>query len=62
MAINLGSSFEAEVAKLAGITVFDPGTMDIALLNPTGNTTVRFTVTYNVDTPSLKAIIQKHAS
>jgi hypothetical protein len=61
MPIGLGSAFEAEVATLAGITGFDPGSLDIALLNLTGPSTVRLTVAVNVDTTKLKALIQKYA-
>lgn len=63
MAINLGTSFEADVAELAGVTAFDPGTLDIALLNPNGgDTTVRFTCAINVDTAALRTIIAKYTS
>lgn len=59
--IALGQAFEADVAALAGVTGFDPGSLDITLLNPSGQTTVRFTKAVNVDTTLLKALIQKYA-
>lgn len=62
MAVNLGPDFEAEVAALAGITQFEAGSLDIQFLNPTGDTTVRLTVSQNVDTTALKALITKYAS
>jgi hypothetical protein len=62
VSLGLGADFEAEVADLAGITGFDPGSLSIDFLNPTGETTVRLTVAVNVDTPSLKAIIAKYTS
>jgi hypothetical protein len=58
--LNLGPHFETDVAALAGITNYDPGTLDITLLNPTGPTTVRLTVATNVDTTALKTLIQKY--
>lgn len=61
MAVAFGSAFDAEVAALAGVTGFDPGSVEIALVNPNGATTVRFTKAVNVDTPTLKALIQKYA-
>jgi len=62
--INLGPDFERDVASLAGIDhdSIDPGTLDIALLNPGGNTTVRFKVHTDVSTPDLQALIQQYAS
>jgi hypothetical protein len=62
MAVTLGSSFETDVAALAGVTQYDSGSLDVQFLNPTGDTTVRFTVAINVNTPALKALITKYAS
>jgi hypothetical protein len=61
--LNLGPDFETDVATLASITSFDPGSLNIALLNPSGGpTTVRLTVAINIDTTELKALIQKHSA
>lgn len=60
MGIALGSACEAEVAALAGVTNYDPGSMDITLLNTNGATTVRFTTVVNVDTTQLKLLLQKY--
>jgi hypothetical protein len=62
MSINLGAGFETETAALAGMSVFDPGSLEIALLNTSGPTTVRFTVSKNVDTPALKRILEKYTA
>lgn len=62
MPITLGDQFEADVAQLAGIASYDSGTLDVPFINPSGDTTVRLTVSVNVDTPSLKALIAKYAS
>lgn len=62
MPINLGEQFEADVAQLAGIPNFDPGSLDVPFFNPNGDTTVRLTVSVNVDTDSLKTIIARYAS
>jgi hypothetical protein len=60
MGIALGSAFESDVAALAGVTGYDPGSLDITLLNPAGATTVRFTKAVNVDTTQLKLLLQKY--
>ncbi|AGW41729.1 adenosine deaminase [Leifsonia xyli subsp. cynodontis DSM 46306] len=62
VSLGLGTDFEAEVATLAGVTSYDPGSLEITLLNPTGDTTIRFTIAVNVDTPTLKIILGKHIS
>jgi hypothetical protein len=62
MPLTLSSQFEADVAALAGITQYDAGSLNIQFLNPTGDTTARFTVAINVNTPALKALITKYAS
>jgi hypothetical protein len=62
MAIELGPKFEADVAAAAGITGYDPGSLTIALLNPNGATTLRWTVSMNVDTATLKALVRKYAA
>lgn len=58
--IALGSAFEADVAALAGVTNYDPGSLDIQLLNSAGSTTVRFTTVVNVDTAELKTILANY--
>jgi hypothetical protein len=60
--INLGDQFEADVAHLAGFTSYDSGSLDIPFLNPDGATTVRFTVSVNVDTAALKAKISERTA
>lgn len=56
MPIQLGPAFETAVLTLAGIdpTSIDPGSLDITLLNPAGDTTVRCTLVLSVDTDALK--------
>ena len=61
MAIDLGPTFEQNVAQLAGIDTYDAGTLEIPFLNPNGDTTVRLTVSKNVDTTALKGLIQTAA-
>lgn len=60
MPLGMPPQFEADVAALVGITGYDPGSMDITLLNADGPTTVRFTFVANVDTAELKTIAQKY--
>lgn len=62
MALGLGNAFEEDVAALAGITGYDPGSLNITLLNSAGPTTVRLTVAINVDTDQLKTLIQKYTA
>lgn len=62
VSLGLGADFEAEVAQLAGVSGYDPGSLEIALLNPTGDTTIRFTTAINVDTATLKTILGKYVS
>lgn|GEM_PF-6839956 len=60
MPIQLGPAFETAVLTLAGIdpTTIDPGSLDITLLNPAGDTTVRCTLVLSVDTADLKAAMR----
>jgi hypothetical protein len=62
VSLGLGDAFEAEVAQLAGVTGYDPGSLSIDLLNSNGATTVRFTVGVNVDTTALKGILGNYTS
>jgi len=60
--ISLGNDFNAELVALAGWTPdqVDPSTVNVAFLNPGGDTTVRVTATANVDTDALSALIRKY--
>ena len=58
--INLGPTFETAVANAIGINpaTFDPGSLQIDLINPAGPTTVRYTIAYTIDTPTLQALVK----
>ncbi|MFF2054124.1 hypothetical protein ACFVU2_21135 [Leifsonia sp. NPDC058194] len=60
MPIALGPAFETAVLTLAGIdpTTIDPGSLDITLLNPAGDTTVRCTLVLSVNTDAVKAAMK----
>lgn len=60
MALELGSAFEQAVAKAVGLdpATYDPGSMVIDLVNPSGPTTVRFTSHYALSTPTLQGLIR----
>lgn len=60
MAINLGPTFDTAILTLAGIdpTTVDPGTLDIATLNPNGDTTIRACVAVQVNTAELVTILR----
>lgn len=62
MPIDLGPDFEANVAQLAGIPSYDSGSLEIPFINPNGDTTVRLTVSVNVDTEQLKTYLVEAAS
>jgi hypothetical protein len=60
MLLDLGSEFEQNVCKLAGLDplTIDPGSLTINHLNFGGPTTVRASVLVNVDTNQLAGYIQ----
>jgi hypothetical protein len=62
MAVNLGPDFEAALIALAGWNPadIDPASTDIALVNPSGKTTVRATIVAQVDTATLSVLIKNH--
>ncbi len=59
--INLGPTFETAVAAAIGIdpATFDPGSLQIDLINPDGAPTmIRFTIHFTIDTPTLQTLIK----
>jgi hypothetical protein len=62
MPIILPPALEQEIAALVKLTTadYDPASLVIPLVNPTGPTTIRFTVHYDVDTPTLLALIRPY--
>jgi hypothetical protein len=60
MALELGTTFEHAVAKAVGLdpAAYDPGSMVIELVNPSGPTTVRFTSHYALNTTTLQGLIR----
>jgi len=58
--IAVNPDVETAIAKLAGITDYDPGTFDIELVNTAGPiTTLRYTGHVDVDTVALLTIIEQ---
>jgi hypothetical protein len=58
--LTLNPTVEGQIAALAGIdpAAIDPGSLTIALINPSGPTTIRYTLHFDVDTAALVGILK----
>jgi len=60
VSITLNALVEGQIAALANLdpTSYDPGSLNIDLINPNGPTTLRYTIHVDVDTPTLVGILK----